>query len=401
MKNYNWIKLLSVFLRCLGKLSFKHLLYMAKLLRYEIPHEHDDKVYINTFFPPYPSIAFDRFLQTVFDRNRIPFSTYFAVTDKCPYKCPHCSYGNHAAGDLNTEKAIEVVNQIKELGTITIGFTGGEPLLRKDLPTLIKMVSDKCSTVVFTTGHGLTEQLATDLYKSGLGCIMIGLESFNEIEHDKVRGVQGSFKQAIEAIKVSQEAGLYTAISTVATRDKINNGTIEKLAGLALYLQLHEFRILEPVPTGTFKDCTGELLTIEESLKLTEFHKNWNKKGKLPAIASFSHLESDKVYGCGAGYHHLFIDAVGNVCPCDLTPLSFGNVFDKPLLEIWNEMSQWFSVPRCGCLMKDIQTHIKDHELFPIEKDKSIEICQKYKQNTPLPKVFENLFKDHKPINPT
>ncbi|AQT67794.1 Antilisterial bacteriocin subtilosin biosynthesis protein AlbA [Anaerohalosphaera lusitana] len=402
MKLRDWVLLTPIFLRCLGKLPLRHLLYLAKQFRNEQPKRHETGLHVNAFFPPYPSKAFDRFLDSVIERRRVPYSVYFAVTDRCPFDCPHCSYGMHQAGEMGTEEAVEVIEQIKSLGTPTIGFTGGEPLLRDDIVELVRACGDELASVMFTTGCGLDSQLADELRRAGLGCIMIGMESSDAGEHDAVRGVEGSFEQAIRTVELSRSAGLYTAVSTVATREKVRSGQIEKLARLAGEYGVHEFRVLEPVPTGSFCKQENEVLGSEESERLADFHKRWNRRNKGPAVSGFSYLESDEMFGCGAGFHHLFIDAVGNVCPCDLTPLSFGNVLDESLESIWLRMGETFELPRCGCLMKDIcgQTYVlKNAQELPIDPERSLKVCEAVKKDGPLPKVYKNLLKGRKPVS--
>lgn len=402
MRLYDWITLTPVFLRCLGKLPASHLWYLAKQFRNEHPHPHNGRLYVNTFFPPYPSKPFDRFLDTVIKRKRVPYSTYFAVTDKCPFNCPHCSYGLHKKGSLDTKQAIETIEQIKSLGTVTIGFTGGEPLLREDIVELVGSVGNEVAAIMFTTGHRLNKELAARLVDADLDCIMIGLESDDPLEHDRVRGVKGSFDEAIGAIGLSIEAGLYTAISTVGTKEKIKNGRIQRLAHLADKYGVHEFRILEPIPTGSFYDQKDEVLSKDESEELADFHKQWNRKKSGPAISGFSYLESEEMFGCGAGFHHLFIDAIGNVCPCDLTPLSFGNVLETPLEKIWLEMGQIFNLPHCGCLMKKVckkTNKLSDSQELPLDPEKSFELCRAINNSDKLPKVYKNLLKDRKPVS--
>lgn len=403
VKLYDWLKLSPMFLKCIGKLPASHLWYLAKQFRNEHPHYHNGRLHVNTFFPPYPSKAFDRFLDSATKRKRVPYSTYFAVTDKCPFSCPHCSYGMHKKGSLDTQQAINVIEQIKSLGTITIGFTGGEPLLREDIVELVSSVGYETATILFTTGNRLTKELASQLMGAGLDCIMIGIESDDSTEHDKVRGVSGSFDEAMEAIALSLEAGLYTAISTVGTKEKINSGQMQKLARLAENRGVHEFRILEPIPTGSFSGQTDEVLSNDASKELAVFHKQWNRKNRGPAISGFSYLESDEMFGCGAGFHHLFVDAIGNVCPCDLTPLSFGNLFDEPLEKIWGRMGDIFDLPRCGCLMKDICSKTAGLEYgqeLPLGIEKSVNLCQSICRKEKLPKVYKHLFKHRKPTNP-
>lgn len=402
MHLHNWLQFAPVFWKCLGKLPMRHLLYMAKQFRNEYPHRHGEKVYINSFFPPYPSKAFDRFMEAVLNCWRVPFSTYFAVTDQCPYHCPHCSYGNHAGGHLDTEQALEVIQQIKSIGTVTIGFTGGEPLVRDDIAELVQSVGDEMASVLFSTGYNLTRDLAEKLYHAGLDCMTIGIESDGREEHDRIRGVNGSYDTALSAITMSLEVGLYTAISTIGSREKLKDGTLERLARLAMDYGVHEFRILEPIPTGSLSEQQGQVLTVEESKQLAQFHQQWNRKSKGPTIACFAHLESDEMFGCGAGFHHLFVDALGNVCPCDLTPLKLGNVQEEPLSEIWARMSQWFELPRCGCLMKSLceeSDALRNPGEFPIGVEKSEALCSQFKSNGELPQIFKNLFKGRKSIN--
>jgi MoaA/NifB/PqqE/SkfB family radical SAM enzyme len=397
LKLSDWIALSPLFIRCVGKLPTSHLKYLAKQMQNENPHRHNGRLYINTFFPPYPSPAFDKFLDAVFQKKRIPYSTYFAVTDECPYSCRHCSYGYHQPGHLDTERAKEIIRQINSLGTVTLGFTGGEPLLRDDIVELVESVGEQTASIMFTTGHRLDGELAKGLEQSGLGCLMIGIESDEPEEHDKIRGVNGSFDEAVRAMEISLKAGIYTAISTVATREKISGGKLQKLAEWATGYGIHEFRILEPIPTGSFHSQITEKLSPQETRQVSDFHKQWNRKNRGPAIASFSYLESDEMFGCGAGYHHLFVDALGNVCPCDLTPLSFGNALDEPLSDIWSKMEQYFDLPRCGCLMKEIceQFKEKDQPLeLPLDPEQSIQICKLHSRPDKLPMIYRNYLKD-------
>jgi len=389
----DWLTFTPVFLRCLGKLPLKHLLYLARQMRFEYPHHCGDKLYINTFFPPYPSPAFDRFLLTVIEKRRIPYSAYFAVTDQCPARCPHCSYGNHQPGRLNTQDAQNILRQIKQLGAITIGLTGGEPLLRPDIIQLVETIGPDTASILFTTGFNLTADLAKQLKRAGLHCLMIGLESDNPAQHNAVRNLLGSFDQAMKAIEFSLNAGLYTAVSTVGSKSKVQEGVLPRIAQLASRLSVHEFRILEPIPTGSMFDQPEEILSPQDSQAIARFHQSWNRNHRGPSIASFSRLESDAMFGCGAGYHHLFIDAIGSVCPCDLTPLSFGNALRTPLRQIWEEMETFFPHPRCGCFMRTLAadpTFREQSAPFPLNPELSRSICNRYPHNRDLPAIYKN-----------
>ncbi len=403
MKLRDWLTLTPLFLTSLGRLPVRHLLYLARKFANENPHRHRGRLHVDTFFPPYPSKAFDRFVDSAANRRRIPYSAYFAVTDVCPYSCGHCSYGSHTRGRLDTAAALRVIAGLKSLGTITIGFTGGEPLLRDDIAELVAAAGDDTCTILFTTGHRLDADLAKSLLDAGLGCLTVGLESDDPNGHDQIRGQSGSFDEGIRAIETALNAGHYTAISTVATGEKVRNGTIERLALLGEKYGVHEFRVLEPVVTGRCLNGSEAFLTEAESAALRDFHKRWNRQNRGPAISAFSYLESDEMFGCGAGFHHLFIDALGNACPCDLTPLCFGNVLEEPIEQIWSRMGEFFPTARCGCLMKEIAGQIRQHaegSELPLPLEKSLEICRGIEKPEKVPGIYQHLFRGQKAINP-
>ncbi len=390
----SWFSLARVFLKNLPRLPLSCAPYFTDKFRHTNPHRHKGRLYLNLFFPAMPSPAFNRFLDIVANNRRVPMSTYFAVTQHCPFKCPHCSYGSHQPGQMTTEEAIDAVRQIRDLGSTIIGFTGGEPLLRKDLAELVREIGDDTLSVVFTTGSGLTPERAAELVESGLECMMLGVESPDKEEHDRIRGREGSFDEAMAAVQIALDAGLYTGIATVGTREKLVSGKLQQLAELGTELGVHEFRITEPVPTGSFRGRTDEVLTPEEQARLADFQVQWNLKRKGPAVACFAYLESDEMMGCGAGYHHLFVDALGNVCPCDLTPLSLGNLRQEPLSEIWDRMGEWFDQPRRGCFAKFVAEKLAQEEgqlQFPLEPDLSETMCNACRRQGDLPGIYQRL----------
>jgi len=100
------------------------------------------------------------------------------------------------------------------------------------------------------------------------------------------------------------------------------------------------------------------------------------------------------MFGCGAGFHHLFVDAVGRVCPCDLTPLSFGNVTAEPLAAIWERMSETFALPRRGCAMTEIaETLNAEPGELPLPQDQSERVCALLRSDKPLPEGYRRLLR--------
>ena len=387
------LQIMRMFARMVGRVPAGHLWYLLRRMRNEKPHRFAGQTRINTFFPPYPSPAFDRFCRAVIERRRVPYSTYLAVTGECPFTCSHCSYAGRDDEPMSREQMLDVIHQIKFLGTCTLGLTGGEPLLRDDLEDLIAAASPEMVAIVFTTGHGLDARRAKRLAAAGTSCVTIGIESADAETHDRVRGQAGSFAEAEAAVQSCRDAGVYTAISTIGTRERIVGRELEAMYDLGKQWGVGEFRILAPVATGGLSGCSAAMLTPGERQALYDLHVENNRRGSGPAVASFAYLESPDLFGCGAGFHHLFIDAAGNVCPCDLTPLSFGNVISEALADVWQRMAAFFPLPRCGCLMGELATELNCRpEKLPLPREQSETLCPARPAHDPLPEGYRRLF---------
>jgi MoaA/NifB/PqqE/SkfB family radical SAM enzyme len=384
--------LVRLFVRLVGRVPAGHLWYLGRRLRREKPHVFAGQLRINSFFPPFPGAAFDRFVAAAAARRRVPYSAYVAVTDECPYRCPHCSYARRRPGRPTREELLAAIGQLKALGTATLGLTGGEPLLRDDLEDLLAAAGPEMATILFTSGHGLDAARAARLADAAVGNVTVGLDSADPAEHDRVRGRAGSFEEARAAVAACREAGLYTALSTVAMRHRVASGGLEAMYRLAEAWGVQELRLLPPVATGGWLGRTAQMLTPDDRSALARFHAEHNRRRDGPAVAAVPYLESAEMFGCGAGYHHLFIDAAGEVCPCDLAPLSFGNVRTEPLAAIWDRMAAHFPRPRCSCLMAAVADRIAADTL-PLPRAESEALCRAPAQDAPLPEVYRRLMR--------
>lgn len=330
---------------------------MPSFLREEKLVRIDGKVVINSFLPPFPSEAFRTLakgVQSLVGGRAVPVSTYFSVTNRCTFNCWHCSKKHRGPGELSLETVIRAVGELQDLGVSIIGFTGGEPLLRTDLERIVRSMDERSVSLLFTSGDGLTAERAKALKRSGLFGIAVSLDHFDPEVHDKRRGRKGAFEMAVDAVRVSRENNFYTIIQCVATRDIMEDGTMEKYLDMARALGVYEIRLLEPVPTGRLLDGDQSCcLTEHERQKLRALHKKTNRAGNRAKVCAFAHVEHKDMYGCGAGFQHMYIDAEGNMCPCDFVPISFGNVRTESVKTLWRRMNGVFSRPRPCCFMME------------------------------------------------
>ena len=304
----------------------------------------------NTFAPPVGSHPMLRVLKasimTRIFRHTFPVAMTFAVTYKCQCNCRHCSAGRHLRNDLpdlSTKEAKALIDQSQNLGVSIIAFTGGEPLLRDDIYELISYVDKrKAIPILFTNGLLLSEENIEKLVNAGLYSLFVSIDSPIPEEHDQLRGMAGLFESAILGIKRMQSKGGFVGISSYATRSATQKGMYKKLYSLARELGVENLILFDCVPTGNTLNDTSEMLTPEQHEEIRKFSSYIFKHQRLPQLNSQSWQNSIEGYlmgiGCLAVNLQYYVSAYGEVSPCDFTPLSFGNVRNKSIKEIWNKM---------------------------------------------------------------
>jgi len=275
-------------------------------------------------------------------RNLSPVSAFLAVTDACPYRCWHCGLRGRRSGAPSMAQWQAALTALHDLGVSTIGFTGGEPLTRDDLPGLVSAASrGGAATIVFTSGSPAAPGALSGLREAGLWGLCVSLDHPSPEEHDRLRGAAGAHVSALETLRQARRCGFYTLVSSVATRPFVEERLYEGIRELARRERVDEYRIVEPMPCGRLTDPGPDtLLTPDHVAALRRFHVETNRQGRLTKVCAFNQVESPEVFGCGAGTQHLFIDPAGEVCPCDFTPLSFGNVTQVPLADLWQQMNR-------------------------------------------------------------
>lgn len=366
--------------------------FVLKWLDGEHISKHGNQWVINSFLPPFPGKAYDRMFDNLLSGRRLsPVSAYLAVTSECPLSCLHCSIKKRGKGNVETHEWLDAIGNLEKIGASLIGFTGGEPVSRSDLPLLVEAASKSgMESMVFTSGINLTPDIAQRLKRAGLWAIAISLDHPDPKRHDEIRGMNGAYDKAIQAIKISREAGLYTMITSVAFLETVTKKLHHRIFEIAEKLGVHEYRLVEPMPCGRLSDDPGEfLLTKSQVMELKDFHVRMNRKGSKPKICAFNRVESPELFGCGAGTQHLFIDHSGEVCPCDFTPLSFGNIRNESVGEIWNRMTEAMGNPRRNCFIRKNYRLIRDSEdgSYPLRPETSQKICERVGKE-PLPDYF-------------
>jgi MoaA/NifB/PqqE/SkfB family radical SAM enzyme len=122
------------------------------------------------------------------------------VTYRCNANCKMCDLPLRGCKDLElpTNELKKLIDSFKELGVSSIGFSGGEPFLRKDIFKLIQHAKAKgLSTQIATNGFLLNTENITSIFESGLDSINISLDSSLPETHKEIRGVTDGFQKDV------------------------------------------------------------------------------------------------------------------------------------------------------------------------------------------------------------
>jgi AdoMet-dependent heme synthase len=270
------------------------------------------------------------------------------TTNACNMYCKHCyrDAGIKAAEELNTAEGLALIDQIAEAGFKIMIFSGGEPLMRDDIFTLVKHARERGLRPVFgTNGTLITTEVAQKLKDSGAMAMGISLDSVDPDKHDQFRATPGAWQGALKGMRACREAGLPFQIHTTVM--DWNMDEVENLTDLAEEIGAVGHHIFFLVPAGRAVDIEEESLRAEQYEEL--LHRIMKKQGETKIelkptcapqfmrIASQMGIKTRFSKGCLAGISYCIISPVGIVQPCAYLNIPAGNVREKPFGEIWRD----------------------------------------------------------------
>ncbi|MCK4576681.1 radical SAM protein [candidate division WOR-3 bacterium] len=339
----------------------------------------EEKYVLSGWLPYIPSPALTRLLsnQVKIKMNgiKIPEQISIAVTGKCPCDCIFCcAKGIRAEPELTFDEIKSIIDQGIEMGTHLFTFDGGEPLLRKDIYDIISYANSTGSlTVMFTNGLYLDGDVAHKLKKAGLDTLQVSIDSPYQEEHDKIRKVKGIFKKATAGAQSAVEAGLFVSLYNVVRRTNSDRKTLNDLLSLAEKLGAHEVSFYDILAIGKWLEREDDTLTDEERESTIKFHKEVNQKGnKGPKVMAFSYFESPERFGCMAGRRWIHFTPAGDLIPCSYTPLTFGNIRETSLKNLWEKVRKHaeYVTENRACMIQDKE--FRKRYIYPIPKDASL-----------------------------
>jgi MoaA/NifB/PqqE/SkfB family radical SAM enzyme len=298
---------------------------------------------LHSHLPPLNSSAYSRFVtEHLIHRAEGPSHAQIGLTNACPQNCKYCYNKDRKGRVMDTATILKVIADLKQIGLVWLGFTGGEPLLNRDIVKIAEGAGDDCAKKLFTTGCTLTKGLASDLRAAGVFSVSVSLDHWIEEEHDRVRRYGGAYKTALKAIDILMNlAGVHVSVSAVLPIDLIRENRVEEFLAFLIDLGVHEAWLSEAKPSVEAYWKNNLIITEAERLYLCGLQDRYNKDGKI-TVNYLGHFEGRENFGCNAGNKMVYVDAFGEVSPCVFIPMNFGNVKEASIRSIFQKMKSRF-----------------------------------------------------------
>jgi len=269
------------------------------------------------------------------------------ITLRCPLKCAHCYVDageREAEGVLSTEEAFGVIDQICETGKPVVVLSGGEPLMREDVFAIARYGTDKGLRMVMgSSGYLLDQAMAKKLREAGIRAVAISLDSADPSVHDALRGIDGVWERAVQAISFCHEEKIGVQINMSVMRSAMSD--VEEVIEVGTALGVRDYQLFFPVPTGRARLIEPRSAReYEELIRQILIKYRDSDLNIRPTCAPQFRRIADGLgitnpawgRGCLAGISYCRIFANGDVTPCPYLPVSAGNVRTTPFSEIWN-----------------------------------------------------------------
>ncbi len=283
-------------------------------------------------------------------------------TNRCNLACKHCySYADPNSEDfLSTQIILDTIPELKKAGIKFVIFSGGEPLIRRDIFEISQAMQDAgIITYLSTNGLYINEKNVDKIIET-FNYIGISIDGIEKV-HDDFRGLEGAYRKSLDAIALIQKHGGNAGIRFTLTDE--TKDSFYSIFELAESIGVNKIYISHLVYSGRGLDNLAIDITPEQRREFVEFIINrafryYREKRGIDVVTG--NMEMDAIYflnkfsqlypekademrkrliewgGNSAGRRLVNIDWMGNVKPDPFFPFTVGNITQKPFSEIWS-----------------------------------------------------------------
>src|SRR5213594_4146131 len=301
-----------------------------------------------------------------------PYALLAEITYRCPLHCPYCSNPTQArnGGELTTDEWKRVIREAAALGVLQIGFSGGEPLARRDLTELVRAARDaNLYTNLITSGIGLDDDRVRDLRDAGLDSVQLSFQSDQPDLSDEIAGAHAHRRKLDVASKI-RAAEIPLSLNFVIHRRNIDRPP--QMIELAESLGAERVELANVQFYGwAFLNRAALLPTREQVDRAREIATAAKTRlaGRIDIFYVLPDYYESRPKPClnGWGQRYLTVNPIGDVLPCPtassaIPDLRFENTRAHTLDWIWRESesftrfrgTEWMPEPCRSCPQKEI-----------------------------------------------
>ena len=283
-------------------------------------------------------------------------SLLFEVTQRCNHACLHCynvwqgeatsARCRYPRGELDTRSTLTLLGMaLDQTACQDVTLTGGEPLLRADLPVLLDFLQERNVRVtLISNGHLLDEVMCSTLIDHGVALFELPLLGDCRAVHDRLSGAPGAWDAALAAMSSIRRDGGQFAAAFVATR--VNIDAVYETIRIAFAFGTRAVMLNRFNPGGRGRLHLAELLpTVQQVRDALSTAESAVQEFGIPVACSipippclidtgaYPHIS----FGyCSVGTEGAYytIDPLGNVRPCNHSPMILGNLFERSFADI-------------------------------------------------------------------
>jgi MoaA/NifB/PqqE/SkfB family radical SAM enzyme len=261
-----------------------------------------------------------------------PLSASLKLTENCQAKCITCNYWQTRWQDgLNTDQAVDIINRLAHFGIRYLRFTGGEPLLRRDLFEIMQKADmAKFQRVTLQTNGLLLKKLSREINDSPITKVAVSIDGM-EASNDLIRGIKGYFRLAMEGIRLLKDK----QINFVATLNGRSANELEALADEAKSVGAgFSFNILDDRSYFLRHTSTSDLWPQQSDItKILSFLRDKLKRPayELQYIYKYFCREPLEEPPCILGFIEIFVVSSGDVLAGCYVLKPLGNVLRDDL----------------------------------------------------------------------
>jgi len=273
-------------------------------------------------------------------------------------RCLHC--GSYATGkrqnELTTEEALDLCDQLGEIGLTYITISGGEPLLRPDWNLIVeRLLLNKVNVSIITNGYFIKENLHKLIpLRPYMSYVAVSIDGLRDT-HDYIRQTPGAFDRGLDGLELLRKLKFATGVITTVSRWNLHE--LEKLEIELMRRKVLHWQVQTVFPGGRMREHMKQLPYPEDIIPLAQFIIRENKKFKEKKIpihtfpadslgycSSICHNLMPGWQGCQAGLQAIGIESDGNIKGClslspeiktEKDPFAEGSIREKRLKEIW------------------------------------------------------------------